>query len=353
MNNILYVLAASNAVSALNTVSLTRRVKNSEENQNRIRAREEGKSLWKRADGNEAFSNGAPLDGIYLGTIELGTPGQSFLLQFDTGSADLWVYGPDANTTAHPRFQTSASSTYRGSTVPWFVTYGDGDTTSGFVAQDTLSIGGFSIPSSGFSIASFTTTRLEAQIEDGLIGLGFTRLANNQQTTFMENLIAGNGGTLDNNYYGIFLERDYTLQNRILNVDENATSDDTDPTGGELCIGCRNSQHYTGSFNFATVTSDYYWAVDCAGLTYKGKTISGTAHKALIDSGSSIISLPPSVIQAYADGIGAQIQSAGIGSGAYVLVVTCADLATMKFGFEFSGQVYDVAPLDLFVGSDG
>ncbi|KAH8916042.1 hypothetical protein BT69DRAFT_1288094 [Atractiella rhizophila] len=58
MNNILYVLAASNAVSALNTVSLTRRVKNSEENQNRIRAREEGKSLWKRADGNEAFSNG-------------------------------------------------------------------------------------------------------------------------------------------------------------------------------------------------------------------------------------------------------------------------------------------------------
>ncbi|KAH8917603.1 acid protease, partial [Atractiella rhizophila] len=175
----------------LNVVSLTKHIKPSESNERRRLG------FSKRADGQEEFINGAPLDGIYLGQIELGTPGQSFTLQFDTGSADLSVYGPDSNSMKHPKFNSSASSSFVGSTTPWDITYGDGTTVTGFVAQDTLSIAGFTIPSQGFSLANIASEQLESEVEDGLIGLGFSTLASNKQTTFMEHLIAGDGGTLN------------------------------------------------------------------------------------------------------------------------------------------------------------
>ncbi|KAH8914358.1 acid protease, partial [Atractiella rhizophila] len=223
--------------------------------------------------------------GIYLGQIELGTPGQMFTLQFDTGSADLWVYGPDANTTKHPKFATSASSTFVGSTTPWQITYGDGTSTTGFVAQDTLRIAGFTIPSQGFSVANITSEQLDSGVEDGLIGLGFSTLAANKQTTFMEHLIAGDGGTLNSPIFSLFLERDITFKNFN-------SGSATDSTGGEICVGCTDSSHYTGDVKFADVTSDVFWAVECQGLTAKGKTISGTNMRMLVDSGSSIVNLP-------------------------------------------------------------
>ncbi|KAH8925289.1 acid protease, partial [Atractiella rhizophila] len=278
----------------------------------------------------------------YLGQIELGTPGQNFTLQFDTGSADLWVYGPDANTTKHPKFATSASSTFVGSTTPWEITYGDGTTTTGFVAQDTLGIAGFRIPSQGFSVANITSEQLDSEVEDGLIGLGFSTLASNKQTTFMEHLIAGDGGTLNSPVFSLFLERDITFKN----FDSGSA---TDSTGGEICVGCTDSSHYTGDVKFADVTSDVFWAVECQGLTAKGKTISGTNMRMLVDSGSSIVNLPADIIQAYAEGIGASIQNQG--GGNYVLVMSCGDLATLDFGFNIGGNIYDVAPLDLFVGT--
>ncbi|KAH8915150.1 acid protease, partial [Atractiella rhizophila] len=338
----------------LNVVSITKHIKSSESNERR-RLR-----FSKRADGGEEFSNGAPLDGlsllpfrslsvahvkhagIYLGQIELGTPGQNFTLQFATGSADLWVYGPDANTTKHPKFATSASSTFVGSATPWEITYSDGTTTTGFVAQDTLGIAGFTIPSQGFSVANITSEQLDSEVEDGLIGLGFSTLASNKQTTFMEHLIAGHGGTLNSPVFSLFLERDITFQNFN-------SSSATDSTGGEICVGCMDESRYKGNVTFVDVASDIFWAVDCQGLTANGKTISGTNMRILVDSGSSIVNLPANIIQAYAEGIGASIQNQG--GGNYVLVMSCGALATLGFGFNIGGNIYDVAPLDLFVGT--
>ncbi|KAH8920034.1 acid protease, partial [Atractiella rhizophila] len=278
----------------------------------------------------------------YLGQIALGTPAQSFTLQFDTGSADLWVYGPDSNATKHPFFTSSASSTFVSSTNPWEITYGDGTTITGFVAQDTLRIAGFTIPSQGFSLANITSEQLERGVEDGLIGLGFSTLARNKQTTFMEHLIAGDRGTLNSAVFSLFLERDRTFQN----FNSGST---TDSTGGEICVGCTDKSHYTGDVTFVDVTSDFFWAVDCQGLTAKGKTISGTSMRLLVDSGSSVVNLPAGIIQAYAEGIGARTQNQG--GGNYVLFMSCGDLATLDFGFNIGGNIYDMAPLDLFVGT--
>ncbi|KAH8926964.1 acid protease [Atractiella rhizophila] len=350
MKNLFYLLAGLEVTSALNTIALTGRRQSSE----RIRPEQQGKRAWKRASGTVPSTNGPPLDRIYAGTVELGTPPQSFLVQFDMReavSSDLWVSDefpddPTANTTAHRKFQPSASSTFVGSQIPWNISYGEGYTTDGFVAQDTLTIAGFTIPNSGFGLANHTTTIFEQQVGDGIIGLGFVQAQNNQ-TTFMENLVAGNGGTLDQNYFSIFLARDYTIKNTIVNTDSSGTFDDSNSDGGEICIGCSNLQHYRGDLKWVPVTSHSYWAVDTSGLTYKGRTIDGTKCRALLAAGYDL-ALPPSVIQAYAQGIGAQIEAVGNGGPAYQITTTCANLATMRLGFDIFGQVYDIAPLDIF-----
>lgn len=52
------------------------------------------------------------LDASYSGSISIGTPGQSFDIVLDTGSADLWVAAAECSTcNGMRRFDESASST--------------------------------------------------------------------------------------------------------------------------------------------------------------------------------------------------------------------------------------------------
>ncbi|GMR45601.1 hypothetical protein PMAYCL1PPCAC_15796, partial [Pristionchus mayeri] len=74
-------------------------------------------------------------DDFYLGDITLGTPQQSFTVVMDTGSSNLWVIDSKCTTLAclgtlsgrtKRRFDTSASSTYNGSTETFALEYGSG-----------------------------------------------------------------------------------------------------------------------------------------------------------------------------------------------------------------------------------
>lgn len=92
------------------------------------------------------------MDTTYYGSIELGTPPQSFNVIFDTGSSDLWVMGAKCGSTAcnnHRKFDPSMSSTYKGSTTPFSIIYGTGQV-HGFMAQDRMAIAGLTVENQGF-----------------------------------------------------------------------------------------------------------------------------------------------------------------------------------------------------------
>ena len=131
-------------------------------------------------------------------------------LDFDTGSADLWVFStelPSSESSGQTLYDPSQSSTaqeLQGET--WNITYGDGSSSSGNVYTDTVTIGGLSVPGQAVELAEQVSAQfVQDTANDGLLGLAFSSINTvmpDQQTTFFdtaisEGLLAANVFTAD------------------------------------------------------------------------------------------------------------------------------------------------------------
>lgn len=141
-------------------------------------------------------------DALYLATVGIGTPPQNLNLDFDTGSADLWVWSDQlpsnlvsqGRQAGHNIFNASQSSTWKdlpGST--WQIQYGDGSTASGNVGTDVLDVGGLTIQNQAIERASQLSAQFQQGSGDGLLGLAFGSINTVQPTpvkTPVENMIS-------------------------------------------------------------------------------------------------------------------------------------------------------------------
>eukprot|EP01084_Bolivina_argentea_P045724 84151_1 len=80
-------------------------------------------------------------DTQYYGQIAIGTPKQSFLALFDTGSSNLWVPSESCrNCGAHNKYNSNDSSTYVTNGTEFKIRYGSGQL-SGFLSSDMVFVG--------------------------------------------------------------------------------------------------------------------------------------------------------------------------------------------------------------------
>ena len=96
-------------------------------------------NLEKRATASEPLTDEQD-DEEWAGTISIGTPAQSFLIDFDTGSSDLWV--PSSSCTSSTcsskhKYTASKSSTGSKKSGSFSIEYGDGSTVSGPIYTET------------------------------------------------------------------------------------------------------------------------------------------------------------------------------------------------------------------------
>ena len=78
-------------------------------------------------------------DEEWAGTISIGTPAQKFLIDFDTGSSDLWIPSSSCTSStckAKDRYTASSSSTSSKKSGTFSIEYGDGSTVSGPIYTD-------------------------------------------------------------------------------------------------------------------------------------------------------------------------------------------------------------------------
>ena len=137
----------------------------------------------------------------YFGTIEIGTPPQSFEVIFDTGSSNLWVPKVGCTHCGLPfishksKYDDSKSSTYEADGADFNIQYGSGSV-SGFFSKDDVTLGDDIVVENvefaevadagglglAYSIGKF----------DGILGMGFTSISVGGVPTIFEEAIKQN-----------------------------------------------------------------------------------------------------------------------------------------------------------------
>ncbi|GAA6023359.1 hypothetical protein JCM8202_001404 [Rhodotorula sphaerocarpa] len=279
-----------------------------------------------------------PLDVMVYGAVEIGTPGQSFEVLFDTGSSDFWVYATDTGS-SEPEWDASKSSTaVTNPTIPWSIRYGKGSQT-GYLNQDVVTLGGYTVNNTVFAAADTLNPAFSYYPISGLFGLGFGTISASGYAPWFERLIES--GQLARQYFGMYFVRAADVTQQA----EGSLS------GAQLCIGCVDSSKYTGDITWNPVQSEGFWSIEMDGMFVNGSILNGTAGRAALDSGTTLIQVPTSIAEAfYATIPGAY--AAFLQDGTYI--VPCSTTFS-SFGFSFGGVRYEVPPEDMLraVSPDG
>ncbi|XP_006169692.1 pepsin F [Tupaia chinensis] len=216
------------------------------------------------------------LDLAYVGVISIGTPPQKFKVVFDTGSADLWVpsvYCSSRACATHRTFNPLLSSTFLVSGQPVNLVYGSGKV-SGFLAYDTVQIGGLVDLSQAFSLSleEEPGNFMEFAVFDGILGLSYPSLALRGATPVFDNL--WKQGLIAQNLFAFYLSR-------------------KDEKGSVLMLGGVDPSYYRGDLHWVPVSRPTYWQVGMDSISVNGEVIACDGGcQAIIDTGTSLLTGP-------------------------------------------------------------
>jgi saccharopepsin len=218
---------------------------------------------------------------IDFSEISIGTPPQEFKVILDTGSSNLWVPSSECNSIAcylHTKYDHSSSSTYSKNGSAFEIRYGSGEL-SGFVSQDTFTIGDLTVKKQDFAEATaepglaFAFGRF-----DGILGLGYDTISVNGIVPPFYNMV--NQGLLDDPVFAFYLSD---------TNDEGAES--------EVTFGGVNSAHYTGKLTKIPLRRKAYWEVDLDSITFGDNTAEMENTGVILDTGTSLIALPSTIAE--------------------------------------------------------
>lgn len=218
-------------------------------------------------------------DEQYYGPMEVGSRGneQVFTVQFDTGSSDIFIPGPQCTTdqgcSSRRKYNERGIFQNRTSTVEYGSGSAEGDD---FI--DAINVAGLTATDQGF-ISLTQTTGFNTSQSDGLLGMGFSSIAASGFTTFFENLILQ--GKVASPEFSFHLGR---------------FSSGTSHTG-TLCLGCRDPTHYTPPFTTIPILQPPgYWQIPLSSVTVSSTPIpstdSSSSSSAIIDTGTTLILAP-------------------------------------------------------------
>jgi hypothetical protein len=275
----------------------------------------------------------------YYGTIEVGTPPQLFSVIYDTGSANLWVPGQGCDGCGnHPTFQESTSSSYLSDGKNISIRYGSGPI-SGILANETVHLGGVSIPNVPFLEVENNGLGLAYLLGkfDGISGLGLRGISAGGVTTLLERLAST--GSLGNNH--------------LFSVSLGDTN-----TGGEISFGQLDPTKYTGDISYVPLKPTGYWEIEMSSvqLGKPGQYVwlgpsEETSYSAILDTGTSLLAGPKDEVSILAKELGGK--SSFLNPSIYT--VSCDSLSSLpSLHFQLPGlpSVW-LSPTDYVIQQQG
>ncbi|KAJ6260051.1 Type I transmembrane sorting receptor [Drechslerella dactyloides] len=252
-------------------------------------------------------------DTMYLSPIYIGS--QKFNMDFDTGSADLWVFSNKLPKTVQQQHKRLGGAIYKPAPntktargLTWKIEYADGSSASGTVVIDKVKIGGIAVATQAVEVASKISSSFNDFEGDGLLGLGFSTIntvSPSKQKTWFENALP-------------------QLKSKVFTADLNKQA------AGSYSWGFINTQ-YTKKVAYAKLRDSGWWHVDAAGgIKVNGKSITDHGKYtfgAVPDTGTTLILLPDSLARLYYAKVpGAEYLSS---SGAWVYPCTSDSSSSM------------------------
>ena len=131
-------------------------------------------------------------DEQYYGPVSIGSGAnaQPFTVQFDTGSSDLFIPGPQCTVyqgcPLDNKYNQGGTSQRQMTAVQYGSGYVEGD-----LYNDSVNVAGLTVQNQGL-ISITEATGFDNAASDGILGMGFTALSASGDATFFENLIAQN-----------------------------------------------------------------------------------------------------------------------------------------------------------------
>jgi|EP00937_MAST-01D_sp_MAST-1D-sp2_P006038 hypothetical protein len=297
------VCLASLAAGSVVRVPLQRRVKTKAE----FLAMKE----WRASASVSATSSGSVVpiknfqDSEYFGPISIGTPPQSFLVIYDTGSSNLWV--PSSKCSGllwkacknHSKYDATKSSTYAAVGTNLLLPYGSG-VCDGHISNDTVHFGGFDIPHGQFGEITVEPGAVWVESPfDGIAGLGWPDIAMPVKTPPTPPFDAlMQMGVLSQNVFSFFLST------------QHGSGADT----SQLLLGGIDSSMYTGDFTWMPQQKyeglDAYWLIEGDDIKVDGVATGSCGGllskkcKMVVDTGTSILTGPSKKINPLLEKIG-------------------------------------------------
>ncbi|XP_041083914.1 gastricsin-like isoform X1 [Polyodon spathula] len=274
-----------------------------------------------------AISSNVPLrnygDMSYSGVISIGTPAQSFYVQFDTGSSNLWVastYCSSQACTNIPLFNPSQSSTWSSNGQTFSLQYGTGSLT-GVFGYDTVTIGGITLTNQEVGLStSEPGTNFMYVGYDGILGLAYPSESVEGQPTVMDTMMQNN--MLNANIFAFFLSRN-------------------EAQGSEMTFGGVDQSRYTGDIYWTDVTNEMYWQIEINGFSINNQETGWCQEgcQSIVDTGTSLLGCPHQYLGYLQQYIGAQADE----NGDYI--IDCNNLANMPtISFNINGVNFPLPP---------
>uniref|UniRef100_UPI00398F1363 cathepsin E-A-like n=1 Tax=Pristiophorus japonicus TaxID=55135 RepID=UPI00398F1363 len=265
------------------------------------------------------------MDAQYAGQITIGTPPQNFTVIFDTGSSNLWVpsvYCYSKACRQHNKFIPDKSATYTRDGRPFSIHYGTGSLT-GIIGIDTVTVEGISVVNQKFgeSVTEPGTTFMHSPF-DGILGLAYPSIAAADVTPVFDNMVAQNLVDLPLFSYSLYMRNP------------------NDEAGSEIIFGGVDTSHFTGDLHWIPVTIQGYWQIQIDSVKVGGTVMfCENGCKAIVDTGTSLLSGPSTSISALQRSIGAISSSEGMYS------IECGYLSSMPdVTFTIGGAEYVLPP---------
>ena len=260
----------------------------------------------------------------FTAKISIGNPPQPFSVIIDTGSSNLWITDVACSKLidcqGHSYYNHDNSSTFQFMNQPLDMTYGSGKT-SCELGLDDIIFGDIEINAVEFGycskvgISDFVNSGF-----DGILGMAYPSLSQDGSPTIFSLLL-----------------QESLIEDASFSIYLNAK---TGYSGSKLILGGIDTSLNATEFTYTPLVSESFWEIELDQVTFDGYDFLGEPINAIVDSGTTLLTVPSRIYEAILEVLGAEDFDCGF-------VSQIPDLS-----FTIGGQIYSL-PSSVFVLNEG